>query len=168
MQVMIATFKDARAIAEIHVEAWCAAYKSIVPADYLASLSIERCEAVWSDYIAAGNPKLLVAKQAGSVRGWIRFGECRDNGSHETDAEVWAIYVSPAAWSKGVGRVLWIRARELMIEQGFKSCSLWVFPQNERGIKFYHSVGLVHDGAAPKSFELGGVQLEEVRFITRF
>ena len=168
MDVVHANPEDARAVAEIHVDAWRAAYRSIVPTDYLASLSIEHREAMWEGCIAAGDPELLVAKKAGVVQGWLSFGQCRDIGSHKSEAEVWAIYVSPTAWSTGVGRVLWRRAKELMLEQGFKSCSLWVFPQNERAIKFYRSVGFTHDGAAPKNFKLGGVQLEEVQFFSQF
>ncbi|MBT2771096.1 GNAT family N-acetyltransferase [Halomonas sp. ISL-60] len=167
MNVVHANPKDARAVAEIHVEAWRAAYRSIVPADYLASLSIERREAVWSGCIAAGDPELLVAKKDGAVKGWLSFGPCRDIGEHKSEAEIWALYVSPTAWSTGVGRVLWLRAKELMLVQGFKSCSLWVFPQNERAIKFYRSIGFAHDGAAPKNFELGGARLQEVRFVSQ-
>ena len=54
-----------------------------------------------------------------------------------------------------------------MLEQGFTSCSLWVFPQNDRAIKFYRSAGFAHDGSAPKSLELGGKQLQEVRFVSQ-
>ncbi|MDQ7730754.1 GNAT family N-acetyltransferase [Halomonas sp. SpR8] len=168
MKVVHAAPEDARAVAEIHVEAWRAAYRFIVPTDYLNSLSIERREDMWGECIAAGEPELLVAKKAGVVQGWISFGKCRDIGSHNSEAEVWAIYVSPTAWSTGAGRLLWLRAKELMLEQDFKSCSLWVFPQNERAIKFYHSAGFSHDGAAPKNFELGGAQLQEVRFVSQF
>lgn len=167
MQVTHAAPEDARAVAEIHVDTWRVAYASIVPADYLASLSVERREAMWKECIATGAPELLVAKKTGVVQGWLSFGQCRDEGAPETEAEVWAIYVAPSAWSTGAGRMLWVRARELMLAQGFKSCSLWVFPQNDRAIKFYHSAGFAHDGAAPKSFEISGTQLQEVRFISQ-
>jgi L-amino acid N-acyltransferase YncA len=167
MKIVHAAPEDARAIAEIHVDTWRAAYASIVPVDYLASLSIERREAMWSECIATGAPELLVAKKAGVVRGWLSFSQCRDESSPKTEAEVWAIYVSPSAWSTGAGRLLWLRARELMLAQGFKSCSLWVFPQNDRAIKFYRSAGFSHDGSAPKSFELAGTQLQEVRFVSQ-
>jgi len=167
MQVTHAEPEDARAVAEIHVDTWRVAYASIVPADYLASLSVERREAMWKECIADGAPELLVAKKAGVVQGWLSFAQCRDQGSLKTEAEVWAIYVAPSAWSTGAGRLLWVRARELMLAQGFKSCSLWVFPQNDRAIKFYHSAGFAHDGSAPKSFEISGTQLQEVRFVSR-
>lgn len=167
MEVVHATIADARAVAKIHVKAWRAAYTSIIPTDYLASLSIKQHESMWSECIVKGTPELLVAKKVGLVQGWLSFGQCRDKGSHEKEAEVWAIYVSPAAWSTGAGSLLWQRAKELMLGQGFTSCSLWVFPQNERAINFYRSIGFHHDGAIPKKFELSGVQLEEVRFVSQ-
>src|SRR6185369_6868437 len=117
MQVVHAAPEDARAIAEIHVCAWQTAYASILPPDYLASLSVEHREAMWSECIASGTPELLVARGAGVVQGWLSFGQCRDESSFKTEAEVWALYVSPSAWSTGVGRVLWLRARDLMLAQ---------------------------------------------------
>jgi L-amino acid N-acyltransferase YncA len=167
MQVVHAAPEDARAIAEIHVCAWQTAYASILPPDYLASLSVEHREAMWSECIASGTPELLVARGAGVVQGWLSFGQCRDESSSKTEAEVWALYVSPSAWSTGVGRLLWLRARARMLAQGFKSCSLWVFPQNDRAIKFYRAAGFTHDGSTPKPFELGGAQLQEVRFVAQ-
>jgi len=167
MQVVHAAPEDARAVAEIHVDTWRVAYASIVPADYLASLSVERREAMWRECIATGVPELLVVKEAGVVQGWLSFGQRRDEGSSKAEGEVWAIYVTPSAWSTGAGRLLWLRARELMLAQGFESCSLWVFPQNHRAIKFYHSAGFAHDGSASKSFEISGTQLEEVRLVSR-
>jgi len=122
---------------------------------------------MWRECIATRVPELLVATEAGVVRGWLSFGQCRDEGSSKAEAEIWAIYVAPSSWSGGAGRLLWLRAKELMLEQGFKSCSLWVFPQNDRAIKFYHSAGFAHDGSVPKSFELGGAQLQEVRFVSQ-
>ena len=165
MQVTHATLEDARIVAEIHVLSWQSAYKSIMPAEYLASLSVEGREESWKTCIVAGTPKLLVAKTNDAIRGWLSFGACRDEDSTPSGAEVWALYVSPESWSTGTGRTLWVRARELMLEQGFKSCSLWVFPQNSRAIKFYQAAGFVRDSSPPKSFELAGRQLQEVRYV---
>ena len=164
MQVTHATLEDARTVAEIHVLSWQSAYKSILPAEYLASLSVERREEWWKKCIVAGTPELLVAKSDGAVRGWLNFGACRDEDSTPSIAEVWALYVSPESWSTGTGRTLWLRARELMLEQDFKSCRLWVFPQNSRAIKFYQTAGFIRDSSPPKSFELAGRQLQEVRY----
>lgn len=165
MQVTHALPEDARAVAEIHVDTWRAAYASIVSAEYLAAQSVERRQAGWGQCIAAGTPELLVAKDNGVVQGWINFGASRDEGAPQSEAEIWALYVSPAFWSTGTGRLLWLRAKELIVAQGFRSCSLWVFPQNARAIRFYQAAGFVADPSPPKNFELGGQQLQEVRYV---
>jgi L-amino acid N-acyltransferase YncA len=167
MQVVHATLEDARSIAEIHVNTWRSAYASILPTDYLASLSVDRRETMWSECIAAGTPELLIAKAKGVALGWLSFGQCRDQAAPKNEGEVWALYVSPSSWSTGVGRMMWLRARELMLAQGFRSCSLWVFPQNDRAIRFYRAAGFASDGAEPKSFELGGTHLQEVRLVAQ-
>jgi ribosomal protein S18 acetylase RimI-like enzyme len=165
MQVTHALPEDARAVAEIHVNTWRAAYASIVSAEYLASQSVERRQAWWSQCIAAGTPELLVAKDNGVVCGWLNFSASRDANAQKDEAEIWAVYVAPAFSSTGTGRLLWLRAKELMVAQGFKSCSLWVFPQNTRAIKFYQAAGFVANRSSPKNFELGGQQLQEVRYV---
>ncbi len=167
MQLGHAQSGDARAVAEIHVNAWRAAYASVLSADHLASLSVEAREAMWRQCIAAGEPELLVAKRHGAVVGWLSFGASRGEAVPQSEAEVWALYVAPASWSTGAGRQLWLRARELMRDHGFTTCSLWVFPQNERAIRFYRAAGFVADARPPQSFELGGRQLQEVRYVCR-
>ena len=166
MQVFRATPDDSRAIAEIHVNTWRTAYESILPAEYLASLSIDRREAMWRKCIAETTSDLLVVRDNTSIFGWLNFGACRDVGATKTEAEVWALYVSPSFWSCGAGRMLWLRARELMLAQDFTSCSLRVFPKNERAINFYRAAGFVRTPSPPKHFELGGKQLQKVQFVS--
>jgi hypothetical protein len=49
MAIEPATADDAGAIAQIHVDAWRAAYVGILPDDHLASLSVDEREAMWRD-----------------------------------------------------------------------------------------------------------------------
>jgi ribosomal protein S18 acetylase RimI-like enzyme len=165
MQVLHATAEDARSVAQIHVDAWRAAYAEIFPADYLATLSVDRREAEWRRTIAAAKPELLVAKVDGAVHGWISFGASRDEGASSTDGELWALYAAPGRWSTGVGKALWLRARDLLIERGFESCSLWVFPQNARAIRFYEAAGFTLDASSEKTFDLAGDKHREVRYV---
>lgn len=167
MQIDHAQSGDARTVADIHVNAWRAAYASVLSAEYLASLSVDAREAMWRQCIAAGEPALLVAKHHGAVVGWLSFGASRGEGAPPSEGEVWALYVAPACWSTGAGRQLWLRALELMRDRGFTTCCLWVFPQNERAIRFYRAAGFVADARPPQSFELGGRQLQEVRYVCR-
>ena len=73
----------------------------------------------------------------------------------------------PAHWSQGVGRALWLASRESMIDRGARSVSLWVIAGNERAIGFYRAAGFVPEADSLKSFELGGIQLGEIRCVLR-
>ncbi|HEY9064706.1 MAG TPA: GNAT family N-acetyltransferase [Burkholderiaceae bacterium] len=170
MQIVPATLGDARAVAQIHVDSWRAAYRDILAADYLASLSVDKREAMWRRAIESGETHLLVAKGGGDGRdvlGWISFAGCRDAGAPATQAEIWALYVAPRAWTLGVGRGLWAHARDRMRAQGYTSCSLWVFAQNERAIRFYRAAGFAPAPLPEQTFELGGRQLREVCYVCR-
>ena len=168
MQVVLAVPEDARSVAQIHVETWRVAYATLLSSDFLDSLCVDTRETMWSQCIASGSPVLLVAKEAGVVHGLLSFGASRDKGASASEAEIWALYVAPRWWSTGAGRVLWLHAKSRMLEQHYMSCSLWVFQQNARAVKFYEAAGFVRDPSPPKSVELGGRQLIEVRYVCQF
>lgn len=165
MNVRPAGPEDAREIAEIHVRTWQAAYPGIVPAEYLASLNAERYESMWKDNIAKGLPELFVAIEGEAMLGWVAFGPSRDDGAAPTEAEIWAIYVSPPQWRKGVGRLLWRHALARLRAQGFTSVGLWAFPENDRGGKFYRALGFKVEASSTKQFTLGNSSLNEIRHV---
>lgn len=163
--IRCATPDDAHAVAEIHVNSWRAAYASILPKEFLDALSVERRTAMWRHIMTEGKSELLVAQRGGEVEGWINFGASRDEGAGSTDAEIWALYVSPTAWSTGMGRALGLAAQTRLQEQGFTSCSLWVLPQNARAIRFYQAAGFVANEAPHKTFVIADQPFEEVRYV---
>lgn len=110
-----ATAADARAIAEIQVSTWRAAYRGFLPRQLLEDLSVSLREASWrgvlEDRAAVG---FTVVAEAGEGS---PFGFCsvalpsRDEGAGERTAEVAATYVDPHRWGSGVGRALLSQAR---------------------------------------------------------
>lgn len=117
---------DARAVAEIHVDAWQAAYSAILPEAFLASLTVASRQAFWTQFLADKPGDLLVAMAGDRMLGWVNTGPCRDRDAAMGDAEIWAFYVSPAVWSTGVGRQLWMSARSRLLKQGHLHCRLGV------------------------------------------
>ena len=97
---------DAAEIARIHVKAWQAAYRSIFPAEFLDSLSIAKRRALWTDLIARGTHRVMLAERDDVMLGWIAWGPSRDHDKGKTDAEIEAVYIDPAHWRKGAGRML--------------------------------------------------------------
>jgi len=165
MHVEAASSEDCRAIAEVHVESWQHAYGGILPKEYLASLSIAEREAIWRRMVKSQPSHLLLARSAGEVAGFVAIGASRDEDAPSDRAEVWAIYVKPAFWSTGAGRQLWLAALQQTHAEGYKSVSLWVIVGNERATRFYERAGFIAEPESRKQFELGGVILEEVRYI---
>lgn len=154
---------DCRAIAEVHVGSWRQAYKHILPADYLASLSVDQREALWRNSLRQGSPQLLVARHAAGIAGFVAFGPSRDQDAVPQCAEIWALYLAPDFWSQGAGRRLWLAARERLVEQGFTTVTLWVIAGNERAIRFYRAAGFQEEPGSIKDFQRAGVRLLEVR-----
>ena len=159
MMIRRATFEDAAAIAAIHVRAWQAAYAQIVPPDYLAGLSESEQTGFWQLQLAVNQTIVLVAVSDGEIVGWASGGPSRDTDA-KGGAEVYAIYVSPKFWRRGIGLKLMKK-----IEAAISPCpdiTLWVLGQNQRAIEFYRKIGYEFDGTE-KTICLGGVNLWEIR-----
>jgi ribosomal protein S18 acetylase RimI-like enzyme len=165
VSIAAASSTDCRAVAQIHVDAWRVAYDGIVPSDYLAALSVDQRETMWRTAVERGTPRVLVARTDQRVAGWIAYGQSRDEGTGPDVAEIWAIYVDPAAWSTGIGQALWDAARRQLQEQGYRSVTLWVIRSNVRAIRFYERAGFAARVEPAKEFELGGAQITEVRLV---
>jgi ribosomal protein S18 acetylase RimI-like enzyme len=165
MRIESAVPEDCRTVAEVHVAAWQRAYAGIVPADFLSALSVDRRAALWRQVLDEAQSELLVAWDGGKALGFVSFGPSRDADAPERRGEIWAIYVSPDAWSSGVGAALWQAARDRMREQGHRNISLWVIENNERAIRFYRCAGFQVEPGSEKEFELGGATLREVRML---
>jgi ribosomal protein S18 acetylase RimI-like enzyme len=154
-----ATVGDAEIIAQIHVQTWRHAYAGIVPAEYLAGLSEERRTVFWRQQLLENRNIILVGLTAKEVVGWASGGVCRDSDIEDA-AEIYAIYVSPSFWGRGVGRKLMGR-----LEKGLPDSSrtvLWVLRQNQSAIRFYEKLGYRPDGGEREA-NLGSATLLEIR-----
>lgn len=171
LRVDTATIGHAHAIGAVHVESWRAAYANLLPAEFLAALSVPVREANWRASIERSRPEVLVACSTsaidGEIDGFIAFGPSRDALAAATCAEVEAIYLRPQAWAQGIGRELWLAALECLLRQGFRSVTLWVLADNQRAIRFYRAAGFETDAGSQKAMTLGGATLQEVRMVYR-
>jgi hypothetical protein len=88
MQIRPAALEDAHAVAVTRPSAWHAAYRDIVPSDYLDGLSVEKREASWRAAIAGNDLHLLVAKLNDHIVVWIAFEACSDAGATAAEGEI--------------------------------------------------------------------------------
>lgn len=162
LQIAPARPEDCREVARIHVDSWRVAYAGIVDPGYLAALSIDRREAMWRDAVLTGSPRLLLARNDETIKGWVAFGPCRDADAQGA-GEIWALYVDPPFWSAGVGRRLLQSAVEGLAADGFRTASLWVIADNRRALRFYVASGFAPEAGSERTFELGTQPIRELR-----
>ena len=156
--------RDAKAIAEIHVATWQAAYTGVIPDDVLKAMTYEKRLAYWKEAIEYSDPQLLVALDADKVIGFVGFDRSRDAGTPSSMGEIWAMYVTPNHWRKGVGLLLWDGARDGLKEEGCTQVTLWSLVANERALQFYEqAAGFKRDMTSLRTTPYGSVKLEEIR-----
>jgi len=162
-EVRPATLRDAKAIAEVHAVPPRAAYEGILPEDQLSALAPTTREAKWREAIEFSEPQVQVAEIGGEVVGFVGFDRSRDPKTPSTTGELWAIYVKPEHWGKGVGVALWDAARDGLEEEGCTVVTVWVPLRNDRAMRFHELAGFKREMKTAKTTAFGAVKIEEIR-----
>ena len=160
-KVRTAVPADAERIGEIHVRSWQKAYQGILPADFLASLSVEaRVERWRSELAAMGEADLaLVIENGSSVNGFARLAPSADRNV----GEVQAIYLDPDHWRKGWGRLLMVATEESLVGLGWSEAILWVLEKNVPARRFYEALGWKSEPHRAL-LNIGGADVQEIRY----
>jgi ribosomal protein S18 acetylase RimI-like enzyme len=183
---------DAEQVERLRVAGWQAAYRGILPDDYLDRMRVdgERRRRHMIEQAAAAQkaasreaatreaamregaagrravPAVVVesvAVQANAIVGWVVGGRCRDaDRPGPQHGEIYAIYVLPEWWGRGAGRLLMAHAIRALTEAGRSDITLWVLEANQRARRFYAAAGFSPDGRH-QVLDLGG-PVTEVRY----
>jgi GNAT superfamily N-acetyltransferase len=167
MTIREAVTADIPQMAVMHVRSWQAAYRGMIPQDYLDSLdSAERADR-WTRIMRDLDPArggVFVAEGNGGLLGLACFGPTRDEDADPDQVgEVKAIYLVEEAWGQGCGRELMATSLERLTIAGFSEATLWVLDANARAQRFYEVAGFRPDGAV-KIDDRGTFQLRELRY----
>jgi ribosomal protein S18 acetylase RimI-like enzyme len=154
--------------ARVHTRSWQSAYRGILSDDYLDALRWETRFEMWSGRFSNPHPtsnNLFVAVNAdGAVAGFATIGEVRDDDLISRKFfELYAIYIDPDSWGRGVGRSL-LDVALTSVPSGTPGVSLWVLEGNDRARRFYERQGFEYDGTS-RTEHIGHMDLEEVRYI---
>ena len=165
MPLRAAEPNDAAAVALVHVRSWQAAYRGLLPDDYLDGLRPEdRATRYTFGDPDPDVPSTVVAVEQGTIRGFATIGPARDD-DRPGGGELYALYVDPGSWDTGVGRELMADARRRLSERGHDEATLWVLVGNERAQRFYRIDGWFPDGPS-RVDEIWGATVDEIRYRT--
>jgi len=157
-----ATAADGDAIGRVQVETWRAAYSGLMPDEAIARFDVEAQQRFWREVLARERPPgsaIFVAELGGEVVGFASVGACRED---EAAGELYAIYLHPSCWNRGIGRALLERAEESLRSSGFTRAILWVMEGNERGERFYRAAGWKPGGRKLDTFQ--GAEIAELSY----
>ena len=160
-----AVIGDAPALADVHVRAWQAAYRGMMPDAVLDGLDVADRERHWAAWLSGPHNVLVVEDDAGAVAGFAATGAARGDdgytgldragdGSPTDVGELYAINLAPEHWGRGLGRDLLAAATEQLRAGGFSQSILWVVDANQRARRFYEIAGWTADGTEKVDAEL--------------
>jgi ribosomal protein S18 acetylase RimI-like enzyme len=154
---------DAMAVARVHVRSWQAAYRNLLPQDYLDQLRPEdRAERYDFTHLDMQKPYTIVAVQGAEICGFATTMPSRDSDL-PGNGELCALYVDPEQWGRRIGAALIAAARGHLVQRGFSSAFLWLLRGNARAARFYEIDGWFQDGHS-RTDTLWNITVEEVRY----
>jgi GNAT superfamily N-acetyltransferase len=161
-----AKIEDAVGIAHVHTRTWQVAYDHVFPTNRLAGLVEEHRAEQWREWLMdpPDRTHTLVSGADGGIVGFAHFGPTRDPESNqELVGELYAIYVLPDEWGRGIGRALMTEVLERMRADGFQEAILWVIEDNPRTRRYYELAGWHFDGGT-KAEAVLDVPIRQVRY----
>lgn len=153
-----ATPGDAPSLADVQVATWRVAYAVLLPGEFLASLDRDRRERWWRQFLERGGVA-HVAETEDRLIGFCSPGASEDEGW----GEIFSIYVLSEHWGEGHGTRLMEAGESTLRGLGFTRALLWVLRDNLSARRFYENRGW-RLGRPFRVEEIGGVQLEELRY----
>lgn len=162
-----ATPADAHAIADVLVRSWRVAYRGLLPDDVLAGLSVSDRERFWSDFLTVRPPRTsaTVATMGGGVVGFAATGPplVPADRADTTLGDLYALYLAPDVWRRGIGTRLHAAALDRLRSRGFTHAGLWTLDTNERALRFYRRNGWTDTGRSRLDRGPGDCELRERR-----
>lgn len=158
-----ARLQDAAALARVQVESWHAAYRELIPAPRLAAFTVPRRTAAWQRVLsqrAPGHGSTTVFDGERGITGFASSGRSRDRPGW---GELWALYVLPSEWGRGVGSALFAESIAYLASLDLRRVTLWMLEGNERALQFYGGNGFALDGARKVEDGLAQVRLSRER-----
>jgi len=167
-----ATAQDALGIAQVHVDSWKTAYAGILDTDFLANLSYEKRRNLWTRIFSGLNgippyPVFVAFDTISScVVGFCAGGEAREESDKIFEGELYSIYLLQKYEGFGIGRKLFQKMKDTLLERGYKNMCLWVLKENSHARRFYEKMGGV--SGVEKVAPIGEKIYEEIQYVYNF
>lgn len=151
---------DAFGIAAIHDASWRQAYTGLIPHKSLDTM-IRRRDPKWWARAIRNSTRVLVMESDSQLVGYATIGPNRVSALSQ-EGEVYELYLMPEYQGVGIGKNLFLAAREQLVRLGFKGCVVWVLEENDPAMQFYRNAGGIDIAEGTETFN--GKTLNKVAF----
>ena len=158
--IRLAVRADAPDMAEVHMRSWEAAYKDIVPEEYIREKNALR-PALWERVLSEANTTQYIIKKGGKTAGMIGIGPSRDEDAGSDVYELMGLYLLPEYFRQGIGSQAMEFAFDKARELDKKIMTVWLMADNLNAKSFYEKCGFTKDGKSRIS-ERGRI-MEDIR-----
>ncbi len=151
---------DAHGISVVHDASWRQAYSGLIPYKALDTM-IRRRDANWWSRAIQNSTRVMVLEAADQIVGYATYGPNRVSALTH-DGEVYELYLMPEYQGVGLGKKLFLAAREELARLSMKGCVVWVLEENQSAIRFYRNAG--GDDIAEGNEVFNGKTLNKIAF----
>ena len=140
------TPSDLDRCAAVHKASRRASEEGIIYESDLDRQSVEDIKKRWAEWTSNPDCHVLVDERDGEITGFVMFGPVKTRPEFDRGvvprygAEIYALYVHPDHFRKGIGRGLFLAAVEQLSALKLTSMVLWALKKNKRASAFYESL----------------------------
>lgn len=130
---------DAFGISAVHDASWRHAYTGLIPHKALDTM-VRRRDPKWWARAIRNSTRILVMENAGQIVGYTTLGPNRVSALPQ-QGEIYELYLLPEYQGVGLGKKLFLAAREELGLIGMRGAVVWVLEDNTPAMQFYRNAG---------------------------
>lgn len=130
---------DAFGISAVHDASWRQAYTGLIPHKALDTM-IRRRDPKWWARAIRNSTRIIVMETAGQVVGYATLGPNRVSALSQ-EGEIYELYLLPEYQGVGLGKRLFLAARQQLADIGMSGSVVWVLEDNLPATQFYRNAG---------------------------
>jgi L-amino acid N-acyltransferase YncA len=130
---------DAADIARVYIDSWHDTYPGVLSKQLLCAMTEKGQAARWRMAIDRKELVLIAENEKHGIIGMASAGATRDRDLG-LDGEVYTLYIDPAFFGRGAGRLLLNGAFVELRRRAFRSCVIWAHARNNARF-FYEAMG---------------------------
>lgn len=141
MEIRLLVEKEIDEMTELYVKSWRATYKGIIPDKILDTITIEKFNRIWKEYITKENNGIFGAFENNIFLGFGAFTP--DEEMNET-LYLDSLHIKDEYKGKGVGTRIINYLKEYAREKEYKGVSVSIMYGNDRARNLYIKLGAIH------------------------